>query len=90
MEGDLECTKCSSIVNVESNWYGLSVRFKFKCKCNELDILSNASYTETFDEALRRRKEWKHYTQTKEKCCEKHRVKSKVQDFCGNCGTTLL
>ena len=22
--------------------------------------------------------------------CEKHRVKSKVQDFCGNCGTTLL
>jgi hypothetical protein len=22
--------------------------------------------------------------------CEKYRVKSKVQDFCGNCGTTLL
>ena len=22
--------------------------------------------------------------------CEKHRVKSKVQDFCGDCGTTLL
>jgi len=59
MEGDLECTKCGSIVYVESNWYGLSRRFKFKCKCNELDILSNASYIETFDEALRRRKEWK-------------------------------
>jgi hypothetical protein len=22
--------------------------------------------------------------------CEKHRVKSNVQDFCGNCGTTLI
>lgn len=22
--------------------------------------------------------------------CEKHRVKSKSQDFCGNCGDTLL
>ena len=49
MEGDLECTKCGSIVYVETNWYGLSRRFKFKCKCNELDILSNASYIETFD-----------------------------------------
>ena len=59
MEGDLECTKCGSIVNVEVKWYGLSWRFKFKCKCNELDILSNASYIETIDEGLRRRREWK-------------------------------
>ena len=22
--------------------------------------------------------------------CEKHKVKSKLQDFCGKCGTTLL
>ena len=64
MEGDLECTKCGSIVYVESNWYGLSQRFKFKCKCNELDILANASYIETFDEALRRRKEWKQHITT--------------------------
>lgn len=36
MEGDIVCTKCGSIVYAESNWYGLSHRFKFKCKCNEL------------------------------------------------------
>ena len=59
MDGILECTKCGSIVYVETNWYGLPRRFKFKCKCNELDILSKAPYIETFNEALRRRKEWK-------------------------------
>ena len=64
MEGDLQCTKCGSIVYAESNWYGLSWRFKFKCKCNELDILSNASYIETIDEGLRRRKEWKRHLTT--------------------------
>ena len=71
MKGDLECTKCGSIVYVESNWYGLSVRFKFKCKCNELDILSNESYIETFDEALRRRKEWKQQVQADSRKKEK-------------------
>ena len=64
MKCDLECTKCGSIVYVESNWYGLSRRFKFKCKCNALDILSNASYTETFDEAISRKKEWKRHLTT--------------------------
>ena len=61
LEGNLECTKCNSIVYVESSWYGTSRRFKFKCKCTTLDILSNASYIETFDEATNRIKEWKRH-----------------------------
>ena len=66
MDGKLECTKCNSVVYVESNWYGTSSRFKFKCLCTTLDIMcttlyivSNASYIETLDEATDRIKEWK-------------------------------
>lgn len=83
MDGNLECTKCNSVVYVESNWYGTSRRFKLKCKCNSLDILSNASYIETFDEAISRIKEWKQQLTTASTDTEKETKKhSKLPVYC--------
>ena len=59
LEGNLECTKCNSVVYVKFNLYGTSWRFMFRCKCNELDLLSRVSFIETLDEATNRIKEWK-------------------------------